>query len=261
MNDVRDARCRWSGVRSQPRWPVATAECRELFSISNALSDELVVQLREAVNALARSRAPDWHPGTNDIVNDLIHPSLYALRLPTEIAVGSGRDFWNRPYESTRYQWLPSDVRVDADGHCHFASYINNMPEEFVPSLTPLLERVLDTALPFVENIWQYAKTMDLRFNAMAPQEPGADIVDRPLGDEDMFEEYDDSPSYTVAERVRFRNCTLQVVPKIAEFVFTPGARFGGVWHYEGMPHENIVATVLYFLRRDEVSRVASCCG
>jgi hypothetical protein len=42
------------------------------------------------------------------------------------------------------------------------------------------------------------------------------------------------------------------VVPKIADYTFAPGASFSGVWHYEGMAHENIVMTGLFYPDSDD---------
>ena len=48
------------------------------------------------------------------------------------------------------------------------------------------------------------------------------------------------------------RNQRLQVVTKIVDYELGPGQTFEGVWHVEGMSHEEIVATAIYFLHRDE---------
>ena len=42
------------------------------------------------------------------------------------------------------------------------------------------------------------------------------------------------------------------MVVKIADYVFAPGSSFNGVWHYEGMAHENIVMTGLFYPNSDE---------
>merc|ERR1719320_1877975 len=44
---------------------------------------------------------------------------------------------------------------------------------------------------------------------------------------------------------------TIQVIPKIVTYHLSPGQSYEGVWHVEGMSHENIVATGLYVLGRD----------
>jgi hypothetical protein len=57
---------------------------------------------------------------------------------------------------------------------------------------------------------------------------------------------------YRTLDRVCFRGSNLQAVVKVADYVFAPGTTFSGVWHYEGMAHENIVMTGLYYPNSDE---------
>lgn len=78
---------------------------------------------------------------------------------------------------------------------------------------------------------------------------------------------------YPEMEPVSFKNTGLQAVVKLADYTFTPGAEFEGVWHYEGknvdiihiiidiifnslsfegMAHEDIVMTGLFYPRSDE---------
>jgi hypothetical protein len=43
-----------------------------------------------------------------------------------------------------------------------------------------------------------------------------------------------------------------QVITKIVNYELKPGQIYEGVWHVEGMSHEEIVLTALYILERDE---------
>ena len=65
-------------------------------------------------------------------------------------------------------------------------------------------------------------------------------------------DESDWEESYPEIPPVSFKNTTLQAVVKIADYVFAPEASFSGVWHYEGMAHENIVMTGLFYPNSDE---------
>eukprot|EP00698_Gefionella_okellyi_P011974 TRINITY_DN3198_c0_g1_i4.p1 TRINITY_DN3198_c0_g1~~TRINITY_DN3198_c0_g1_i4.p1 ORF type:complete len:587 (-),score=142.77 TRINITY_DN3198_c0_g1_i4:693-2453(-) len=161
-------------------------------------------ELQQLVNALAESKAPDWHPGSKEIVNDLVHPALYALKLPK---APQGEDFWRRPFDNSVHQWLPSEIDVDKFGRVRFASYINNMPPG-QEHLTVVLERLLELLIPSWEHAWQYCRT----------------YMQGNTADGDMQEEYQDE------ELVSFRGRRLQVVPKIVEFVLKPGQT------YEAMP-------------------------
>eukprot|EP00698_Gefionella_okellyi_P004153 TRINITY_DN13878_c0_g1_i1.p1 TRINITY_DN13878_c0_g1~~TRINITY_DN13878_c0_g1_i1.p1 ORF type:complete len:542 (+),score=72.81 TRINITY_DN13878_c0_g1_i1:79-1626(+) len=180
-------------------------------------------ELADAVSALAASKSPDWHPGSNDMVNDLVHPALYAYQ-HNHPADTTMTDFWGREYEPSVHQWLPSEIDVAADGSVRFASYINNMPQG-QDGLISLLERLLQTMVPYWEHAWQYARMYRTEFG------------------------WGTEP--TIPKKLSFRRRRLQVIPKIVEFVFQPGQTYEGVWHYEGMSHENIVATGLYYVRRD----------
>jgi hypothetical protein len=55
-----------------------------------------------------------------------------------------------------------------------------------------------------------------------------------------------DAPSPT-----RWAGQTLKVVVKAANYVLEPGQEYGGTWHIEGMPHERIVASAIYYYERD----------
>lgn len=48
------------------------------------------------------------------------------------------------------------------------------------------------------------------------------------------------------------RGKKLQVITKIVDYELQPGQSHSGVWHVEGMSHEEIVLTVLYITDRDE---------
>jgi hypothetical protein len=43
-----------------------------------------------------------------------------------------------------------------------------------------------------------------------------------------------------------------QVITKIVDYELKPGQIYEGVWHVEGMSHEEIVLKALYMLERDE---------
>jgi hypothetical protein len=53
-------------------------------------------------------------------------------------------------------------------------------------------------------------------------------------------------------ECIPFRGQKLQVITKIVDYELKPGQSYEGVWHVEGMSHEEIVLTALYILDRDD---------
>ncbi|CAJ1353850.1 unnamed protein product, partial [Effrenium voratum] len=127
---------------------------REGVSFTTMQGDPLIDKLNTWIDAVRDSMPADYHPGSEGVVRDIVHPSLYpyvkgasghgdlsvvtAPHLTAErgkggYAGGKGghspvTDFWGRPYEASGYQWLPSEVSVDASGKCRFETYINNLP-------------------------------------------------------------------------------------------------------------------------------------
>lgn len=150
-----------------------------------AKSDKLVTpplhqRLRDAFETLQKDQAemPDWHPNSNDMVQDLVHPSMYPLvygrskALKEELVgvedaidkwagkgdviekhifpsriyrVGDGipPDYW-----SNTYQWLPANVSFQVDGSVKFTSYINNLSPTKYPQIYRTIEKLIDVTLP-----------------------------------------------------------------------------------------------------------------
>jgi Protein of unknown function (DUF4246) len=155
-----------------------------------AKSDKLVApdlheQLRNAFETLQKDQAtsPDWHPNSNDMVQDLVHPSMYPLVygrskvLKTEsvgvkeaINIWSGKgdviekDGWlpdhngrriryrvgdgiPDDYWSDTYQWLPANVAFQDDGSVKFTSYINNLHPVKYSAIYHAIEKLIATSL------------------------------------------------------------------------------------------------------------------
>lgn len=149
------------------------------------VTSDLQFELRKAFNKLKldQSASADWHPGSNDMVQDLIHPSMYPLvygrsRVFKEEVVGvedaidkwAGkgdiiRKIYNEPvndrYEtgvggsqvppsfwSDKYQWLPSNVAFQEDGTVKFTSYINNLHPNKYADIYRTIEKLIVKALP-----------------------------------------------------------------------------------------------------------------
>jgi len=128
--------------------------------VPNSLHDKLMNQ----INDLANNTDADYHPHSNGIVRDLVHPALYSYvngispqkTLPPVLNVSFPKrddapveksdnlsegmdisseeetpvktDYWGRTYEaSSRYQWLPTYFNVDCNGTCTIEDYINNL--------------------------------------------------------------------------------------------------------------------------------------
>ncbi|KAL6884769.1 hypothetical protein GGI43DRAFT_419254 [Trichoderma evansii] len=154
----------------------------------NLISDRLRDELAQAFETLRADQAAnvDWHPRSNDMVQNLVHPSMYPFvydrskfldeeQVGTKNAlefVGKGRvvpeivkmpDYGERflsayfmkengvvpkEYRSSLYQWLPANVVFREDGTTQFTSYINNLHPEKYAAIYETIEHAIDTALP-----------------------------------------------------------------------------------------------------------------
>ncbi|KAK8112328.1 uncharacterized protein PG998_008785 [Apiospora kogelbergensis] len=152
-------------------------------------SDVLVNQSlkSEMVAAFAKLRADqasnvDWHPRSNGMVQNLVHPSLYCLVwgkshfLYDEVVgtvdavtkwAGKGQptpdqtenpwidpvqSYGHRPlaphFWSAKYQWLPANLKFQDDGTTRFTSYINNLHPVKYEGVYRTIEKLVDQALP-----------------------------------------------------------------------------------------------------------------
>ena len=191
--------------------------------------------LRSGIDELAKKTVVDFHPNSNEIIRDLVHPALYPYikgvsktvqHFITPVSTNENSDFWNRPYEDSIYQWLPAPFQVSENGECTIQEYVNNLDRSMFPQLYTDLERLFEVFLPYFEEVWSYAKAITLF--------TGEDL-------DDMDEECEISP--LKKEVVSFKEQELQVITKIVEYNLKPGQSYEGVWHAEGMSHENIVMT------------------
>ncbi|CZS83052.1 unnamed protein product [Fusarium graminearum] len=151
--------------------------------IDQSLHEEL--QAAFAKLKLEQKDDPDWHPRSNDMVQNLVHPSLFPLvygrsRVFREEVVGVedaidrwsgkgevipkyqkpssdkkryygtgiGGDQVDDSYWSENYQWLPSNVAFQEDGSVKFTSYINGLHPIEHREIYGTIEKLIEKALP-----------------------------------------------------------------------------------------------------------------
>lgn len=168
---------------------------------------------------------PDYHPGSNNTVRNIVHPSLYAHVRPDAENIAEDHpvlDRFGRPFELSKYQWLPAEVDVDKNLKGKFVSPINNFTQDSM-----LLEPALNEAIPLLQKAYEYVKNYHPWDEHSDERDPG---------------EY---PHQTVS----FAGKRLQIITKIVEYDLSD-CDFEGVWHVEGMSHEHIVATAVLTLYR-----------
>ncbi|KAK3989607.1 hypothetical protein QBC44DRAFT_82527 [Cladorrhinum sp. PSN332] len=159
-----------------------------------AVCKEVQKELQEGVKVLedVPEHKKDWHPGSEDTVLDLVHPSLFPVvwgvtrvleegtvplencidytgkGAPTTAATKKSEDPRRRtwgteddgygdvedyaPKSWGSYQWLPAEVAISAVGSAKVTSYINNLHPVEHKNLYPVLERVVAATVPLWED-------------------------------------------------------------------------------------------------------------
>lgn len=134
------------------------------------ISADIKQSLLEGVQVLedVPENKKDWHPKSNDQVLDLVHPSLYPVVFGRTLAHYPDTSGPLKPLEepsynrlsrhsSKKFQWLPTDFKVDDSGEVKALGYINNLHpsrrslytcvEGVIKAFVPLWERVLSDVL------------------------------------------------------------------------------------------------------------------
>ncbi|PIL29309.1 hypothetical protein GSI_09360 [Ganoderma sinense ZZ0214-1] len=253
----------------------------------------------------------DWHPGSNKQVLDLVHPSMYCLRIgqsyvrprgdALDAASGAVKVITEKEYMqqrpdmnkfrrpemdyviSPKFQWLPTDFEVSAEGGVRALSYINNLHPTHHRALYPAISSILARFIPLFENVLTDAINPEPQ-NAVRPNphewynhvySENPDVprpYDEPDPEDSTFKDENgywygrwpyvpepvpfQPPSTEGRTTVSLRGRTLQVIVKLANIVLTPDnpAYPGGSWHVEGMANEAIVATGLYYYACENIT-------
>ncbi|KAI8667366.1 hypothetical protein LRP88_00882 [Fusarium phalaenopsidis] len=165
------------------------------YSSAAIKSDKLIPEeLREALKAAVAplenvpDKHKDWHPGSDEKVLDLVHPSLWpfiygrshilsdkrinvencleycgmgdVLPAPPERPMSESRTsyrYYNHPtaVSSTRFQWLPCDIDLTGE-HPRIDSYINNLHPVQHAALYPIIEQIIAKSLPAWDVIYKW---------------------------------------------------------------------------------------------------------
>ncbi|KAG7091946.1 hypothetical protein E1B28_008336 [Marasmius oreades] len=171
----------------------------------SAIPPSLQAALKAAVQPLENvpDRQKDWHPGSNEKVLDLVHPSLYPLMYGKSFVLPYGRvnlqdciqscgqgivipkphcpaepyllNSYSREIHdllprkpidwSHKYQWLPCEVAFRDSDEVEITSYINNLHPVHHKELYGILEKII-------------ARTIPLWNDTLSSMEPGEKITD-----------------------------------------------------------------------------------
>lgn len=178
------AELRWrAGAWPGPSRPAAV---EGVFCADGLLPPARLADLQAAVRRLevvqeARGLV-DWHPGSDGLVRDLVHPSLYCFRRgatpqladadiegveESSEALGLGhlirnigggrvakadvprRQRWERTFDSVEgLAWLPSEFIVGINGTVALDSYINNLHPKAHPDLYVAIVSAFQPPIP-----------------------------------------------------------------------------------------------------------------
>ncbi|KAF8647144.1 hypothetical protein AX16_006975 [Volvariella volvacea WC 439] len=160
----------------------------DVVKSDTAVPEELKLELRQAVRPLedVPEKDKDWHPGSDEKVLDLVHPSLFPLvygktriledsltslddcvercgegkviPIPSVEETQQEASAWSWQKKdphvpfSRRFQWLPCDVEISKDGkgriQSKITSYINNLHPAKFPKLYDVIEKIISCAIP-----------------------------------------------------------------------------------------------------------------
>ncbi|GAA5848984.1 hypothetical protein JCM8547_006404 [Rhodosporidiobolus lusitaniae] len=245
------------------------------------IPSDLLSSLVEHVSQLEANppfEEPDWHPGSNEQVLDLLHPSLFPLRYGVTLIKDVADD--GSVKESTTSAPAPRNavhstskkysgcllismvrsyilLTFDAEGKVPISSYINNLHPDDYATFYPVLASIFERFVPLFERVlselqlapphkipidWETANSWygNQKWPLQVP-EPDKYV---------MPEETTKGPLFSLKGR------KLQVIVKIALIHLTPDKPDykGGVWHVEGMQNEEIVASGLYYYAQKDIT-------
>ncbi|KAF9040862.1 hypothetical protein BJ165DRAFT_1330584, partial [Panaeolus papilionaceus] len=262
----------------------------------SALSDTFREELNEAVKVLedVPDKLKDWHPGSNERVLDLVHPSLFPLVYGRtrvldngeKVALGDtvrfcgkgevvpvpahenekkgnayyGRWSLSRSVYSTKFQWLPCEVDISGSA-AKITSYINNLHPITQKPLYSLIEQVIDASIP----LWNSTLSLVLQQN----QVPQRIFYNGDYGIDNINDVVFPEPNpFSPAKRVlktnlreQFGSSGLQVIVKLANIELSPEKPEygGGSWHLEGQLNEHICATSIYYYSNENITPSTLC--
>ncbi|KAF9972722.1 hypothetical protein BGZ73_004149 [Actinomortierella ambigua] len=203
----------------------------------------------------------DWHPGSNNQVLDIVHPSLFCFvagrtrvtkqdAIPALNFIGRGdvanempeiEDAGNignigKYYYSKKYHWLPTDFEVSGEGKVNIKSYINNLHPLEHKEMYPVLGEIFEKFLPMFEQVLGDMLTIQSRVNRLEakpydwyvrPDFEEAEDEDAAWDEwyENRVPTFPDIPKFETIEPnpvYDLRNKTLQVIVKMANIELTP---------------------------------------
>lgn len=204
------------------------------------ISDELKSQINHAFNRLREEEPVDWHPGSENLVRDIVHPSLYPLVVnktkvletstlsgPKSLLgkIGCGEvikdivqpghedeDVIDENYISKKFQWLPAEVDVDLSGKAIFFSYVNNLHPVRYAEVYNSLEKIIELFIPMFERVLGDLLSPIRRPSSIEYDEMDLDLINAKLREQGHDPEQYDDDKFNAADAAT-RKSTREVEP------------------------------------------------
>ncbi|KAJ8326701.1 hypothetical protein O5D80_004155 [Batrachochytrium dendrobatidis] len=181
---------------------------------------------------------------------------LLSTRLVSNVPIIEG----DSEFISCKFQWLPSEFRVEQDGSVTINSYINNLNPIWHRDMYKCIAKIFKCFVPMFESLFRTMdpmfKYIDIRNGTKGYEPPNQSDrggmesdtrVIRPVYVPTLPEHFESK--YESAKPVSLRGRNLQVIVKLTNIQLTPSKpKYDeGDWHIEGPINESIVATGLYY--------------
>ncbi|KAK5665085.1 hypothetical protein QVD99_007942 [Batrachochytrium dendrobatidis] len=181
---------------------------------------------------------------------------LLSTRLVSDTPIIRG----NPEFISRKFQWLPSEFRVEQDGSVTINSYINNLNPIWHRDMYKCIAKIFKCFVPMFESLFRTMdpmfKYIDIRNGIQGYESPNRSYYNGMRSDTQVtrsvyvpiLPKHFES-KYESAKPVSLRGCNLQVIVKLTNIQLTPSKpKYDkGNWHIEGPINESIVATGLYY--------------
>ncbi|KAF7977250.1 hypothetical protein HWV62_4367 [Athelia sp. TMB] len=225
---------------------VVTAYDGDVVKSDHIVSEELRRALKSAAAPLEQvgPTKQDWHPGSNGMVLDLVHPSLFpvvygmtrilkdsivgleqsvelcgkgeVLPVPPAPVIPASQRFPYSQFEdpwSMKFQWLPCQVEFTGDDdEVKITSYINNLHPGENKALYDVIEKIIARAIVLWNHTLDPLQSIHGEPRVRIPfRDP--EYGDIPLADRPAQEPEEDDWTY----ESRIRELTL-IPPPVAEF-------------------------------------------
>ncbi|XWV26811.1 hypothetical protein QJ857_gp0240 [Tupanvirus soda lake] len=194
---------------------------------THGLIDPNIKDIFKANVAELQKKIPlDYHPGSNNLVVDIVHPSLYCY-------VKGVTKTSKKMNQRILFQWLPAEFSVKK-GKVSINSYINNLDPVDHLDLYVSIANIFEKFVPKFNQLLKTLKDNGLIKTANTPE-----TIDN-------------------ANNLQFEPLSqCQVIVKLANTVLTPESPASpiGSWHLEGLPNEKIIATGIYYYEMTNISR------